>query len=232
MYEDKDELNIVIVGLGGIGSILVENLSRFLNYSSNKEFKCFLVDGDTYEERNKERQEFEGIGNKAEIKVRELEVKFQRIQYDSISKYVNEENIDGIINEDDIVFICVDNHKTRKLISDYCTNLNNIVLISGGNELDDGNVQTFFKLNGDEIICPITKYHKEIKNPTDRSPDEIGCDELIEIEPQIHITNLFVATIMYSTFYNIFVDNNFDIVETYFQRNPPSMLSYTKKERP
>ena len=40
-----EKLSIVVVGLGGVGSILIERLGRFLNYC-DYEANMLLVDGD------------------------------------------------------------------------------------------------------------------------------------------------------------------------------------------
>ena len=42
--------NIKVIGLGGIGSYLVEPLTRYLTYNIDQsELKLTLIDGDTYE---------------------------------------------------------------------------------------------------------------------------------------------------------------------------------------
>ena len=40
-------LNITVIGLGGVGTILIERLCRFLNYSADYDAELLLVDGDT-----------------------------------------------------------------------------------------------------------------------------------------------------------------------------------------
>jgi tRNA A37 threonylcarbamoyladenosine dehydratase len=92
-----NKMFITIIGLGGVGSILVERLCRFINYSSDIIAEILLVDGDAYEMKNYERQEFNSLGNKAEIKADELELKFSNIQFDTVPHYINQNNIDEII---------------------------------------------------------------------------------------------------------------------------------------
>jgi len=55
---DQDRKRIVVIGLGGIGSALVEPLCRFLNFDDKAEWQVVLVDGDNYEEKNTSRQTF------------------------------------------------------------------------------------------------------------------------------------------------------------------------------
>ena len=45
-------MNIKIIGLGGVGTILADALSRYLNYSDISYVKMTFVDGDSYEKKN------------------------------------------------------------------------------------------------------------------------------------------------------------------------------------
>lgn len=211
-----EQTNIVIVGLGGIGSILSGSLSRFLNYNKTSLFSIVLVDGDRYEVKNLERQDFQKAGgNKAEVKKEELQEKFDNLIFESFPKFVNEDTIKNVIKEKDIVFLCVDNHKSRKLVSDYCSNLKDVVLISGGNEVDEGNVQIFVKKEGEKITPSLTDYHKELQNPSDKSPEEMSCEELSKSEPQLYFANLMVASYMCAALYNV-MNQRYIFSEVYF----------------
>ena len=112
-------MQIVIVGLGGIGSSLCESLARFINYSTDLNPEILLVDGDEYEPKNFERQVFLDMGNKAEVKADELLMKFPNLRVDSYDAYINEANIADVIRNGDIVFMCVDNHKTRMIVNNF-----------------------------------------------------------------------------------------------------------------
>ena len=74
------EMKIVVIGLGGVGSILCERLARFLNYSAELNAELYLVDGDIYETKNYERQEFTQMGNKAEIKAGDLDEQYPQLK--------------------------------------------------------------------------------------------------------------------------------------------------------
>lgn len=208
--------NIIIIGLGGIGSVLSERLARFLNYNREYLINILLVDGDSYEPKNQERQDFLQFGNKAEIKADELTMKFNEIEFDTFSSYINEDNISEVIREGDIVFICVDNHKSRMIINNYCKTLNNVMLISGGNELTDGNAQLYVREGGEDKTPDLCTYHPEIANPDDRLPEEMSCEELSHSDPQLYFTNLGVATLMCWMFYNAFINKEYDRSEVYF----------------
>ncbi len=193
--------SIKVIGIGGIGTNLLFLLCRHLN--SQGESRLFLVDGDEFESRNAIRQDFLKIGNKAKVKAEELANKFEDVSFRAIPDFVTEENIDSIVEEGDIVFMAVDNHATRKLISDHCQKLSNITLISGGNELTDGNVQTYIRCDGEDMTLPLTSFHPEIKNPTDKSPGEMSCEERAK-QPgsrQILVANAGAAWLMYVAFW-------------------------------
>ena len=211
-----NEYRIVVVGLGGVGSILIERLCRFLNYSQDINATIRLVDGDHYELKNYERQEFYQMGNKAEIKVTELANKFRQLDLNSYDEFVTTENISHMINDGDIIFLCVDNHKTRMIVSNYCKTLKNVALISGGNEFTDGNVQVYVRKNGKDLTPDLCKYHPEIANPDDKLPTEMSCEELATSDPQLYFTNLGVATLMCWAFYNAVIKESYEKSEVYF----------------
>jgi len=209
-------MNVVVVGLGGVGSILVERLCRFINFSNDLTANLLLVDGDTYEVKNYERQEFIRMGKKAEIKATELAMKFSKIRIDAFEEYITPENIGDVIKEGNIIFMCVDNHKTRMIVSNYCKELQDVVLISGGNEFTDGNVQLYVRKDSKDLTPDLCKYHPEIANPDDKLPNEMSCEELSQSDPQLYFTNLGVATLMCWTFYNSVVLENYERSEVYF----------------
>jgi len=209
-------MNIVIIGLGGIGSILCERIARYLTYSAEAGIKLLLVDGDEYEPKNFDRQDFTRMGNKAEVKAADLKMQFSRLNVSSYPAFVNESNLAQDITEGSIVFLCVDNHKTRMIVSNYTNKLTDVTLISGGNDLIDGNVQIYIRKDGNDITPDLCSYHPEIANPDDKLPEEMSCEELAESEPQLYFTNLGVATIMCWAFYNVVVKGEYEKSEVYF----------------
>ncbi len=199
-------MDISIIGLGGIGSILCERLARFLNYSSGlSSSHIILVDGDHYEDKNYERQEFGQIGNKAKTKAIELQIQFPDLNVTAHEVFVNETTAPGIIKEGSVVLLCVDNHKTRKIVSNYCKQLENVTLISGGNDFVDGNVQIYVRKDGEDLTPDLCSYHPEIANPDDKLPEEMSCEELSNSSPQLYFANLGAATLMCWSFYNFVV---------------------------
>jgi molybdopterin/thiamine biosynthesis adenylyltransferase len=191
-----------VIGTGGVGTALLPFLCRYLNFEAQGS-RVVLVDGDSFEPKNSARQDFGRMGNKAQVKAGELAGKFTQISFRARAEVVTEQNIASIIEKGDTIFLGVDNHKTRKLVSDHCQTLSDITLISGGNELTDGNVQAFVKKDGKELTLPITEFHPEIESPVDKNPGEMSCGERAE-QPssrQIIFTNMIVASWMLAAFW-------------------------------
>ncbi len=197
---------VIIIGLGGIGSALVEPLARYLNYNGGPK-ELTLVDGDSYEKRNLERQKaaIEDLDrNKAEVHAVRLRSTFKGLTVAWHGEYATAANIRSLIRDGDLVFACVDNHSTRKMLQDHCQRLRDVILISGGNELYDGNAQVFIKRAGRQLTPTIHKYHPEIAFPADKPPDQLSCDELAAMgNEQLLFTNLTVAVLMLNAFYGV-----------------------------
>lgn len=195
-------LEIKVIGIGGIGCALLPFLARYLNFRGERA-RITLVDGDDFERRNADRQAFGTLGNKAKVKAAEIAREFEGLSFRAVPEFVTEANITQSIQDGDIIFLAVDNHKTRKLVSNYCEKLVDVTLISGGNDFTDGNVQVHIRQGSRDLTAPVTRFHPEIQNPTDRSPAEMSCEELMEQgAPQLLFTNLAVASSMLNVFYS------------------------------
>jgi molybdopterin/thiamine biosynthesis adenylyltransferase len=175
-----------------------------------------LVDGDQYEEKNLPRQRFEERGNKSEVTVARLGDQFPDLFLESFPLYINDQNIDTVLSGADVIFMCVDNHKTRRMVSHFCAEQDNIVLISGGNDSSEdgsqgqmGDVQVFVRENGENKTRPPHEIHDTIENPPedDEHPEEVeereGCLEEQEGAAQLLISNNFAATLMLNSFHGL-----------------------------
>jgi len=194
-------LDIKVIGIGGIGCALLPHLARYL-HADGERARLTLVDGDAFEVRNGDRQAFPELGNKAKVKASELARQFEGLSIRAVPEFVTPENVGRLIRSSDVVILAVDNHKTRRLVSDHCQVLFEVTLISGGNDCTDGNVQIYVRQAGRDVTLPLTRFHPEIADPQDRSPHEMSCDELSqEAVPQLLFTNLAVASAMLNAFY-------------------------------
>jgi len=211
--------NIYMVGMGGIGSQLCEPICRFINYLDNKnDFTITFIDGDEYESSNQSRQtiELSDVGeNKAICQYTKIYNLFPYLEINANAIYINKQNIKDCFDKPDentIILSGVDNDKTRNVIQEYCGSLKNVLLLSGGNEYIDGDVQIYARRKGVDLTPPIWKWNSNIKNPKDRSPEEIGCDELVESTPQLIFTNGMVSACMCMAFYNYYKMFETDII--------------------
>ncbi len=194
-------LEIKVIGIGGIGCALLPHLARYLQ-ATGEPARLTLVDGDAFEARNGDRQAFSELGNKAKAKASELARQFEGLSFRAVPEYVTPENVGTIIRSGDVVFLGVDNHKTRRVVSDHCQTLADVSLFSGGNDYTDGNVQVYLRRADRDVTLPLTRFHPEIADPKDRSPHELSCDDLSrDAAPQLLFTNLAVASAMLNAFY-------------------------------
>ena len=208
-------MEIKVIGVGGIGCALLPHLCRYLSHGSSstgpgdgngaaagRRARVTLVDGDAFEARNAARQAFPAAGNKAQVKAAELAREFPALSLRAVPEFIHPGNAAALVRPGDVVFLGVDNHSTRKAVSDHCRTLRDVVLISGGNDLTDGNVQVYVRRAGEDVTLPLTRFHPEIADPSDRSPAEMSCEELARAgAPQLLFTNLAVASAMLNAFY-------------------------------
>jgi molybdopterin/thiamine biosynthesis adenylyltransferase len=196
-------LEIKAIGIGGIGCALLPFLCRYLQYSETRA-RITLIDGDRFERSNAPRQAFSRLGNKADVKALELAREYEVLSIRAAPEYVTEANVARLIGEGEVVFLMVDNHASRNLVSRHAATLAQITLISGGNDYEDGNVQIYVRQDGQDLTPSLTRYHPEIANPQDQNPASMSCEELMAAgAPQLLFANLMVASLMLNAFYTI-----------------------------
>ena len=212
----------ILVGAGGIGTWLAAGLVRLLEWKFPGS-ALIIVDGDTYEEKNKERQDFTKLGNKAVVKAAELVPQFPNTTIIPLAKWVVDDNFAGVVDDDspkitasqliregDVVFAVVDNFAARKIIFDAATKFNNVDVFTGGND-DDlfGSIYHYQKRDGVEITAHPAEYHPEYDNPPDKNPGELSCQDRAQIEggTQLLATNMAVASFILGRVQKIIVSN-------------------------
>jgi hypothetical protein len=205
---------VVFIGLGGIGMPAARTAATFLaglqGAAPDQETNILLCDGDNFGQSNVYRMDVPKFSNKAEAIGLDILERYCDVPGFTVRwrpEYVTPENISQIIQAGDCVLLAVDNHKTRKLVSDHCETLSDVVLISGGNDGVDeetsgtyGNVQVHLREDGYDLTAPLTHFHPDIANPTDKAPHELDCNELVAAGvPQIAMANMAVASAMLNT---------------------------------
>ena len=211
---------IIVIGCGGVGSNLLDWVVRYLQ-GKEEEYRLVMCDGDKIEAKNLSRQSFsinDFDENKAEAKRNKLEELLFRenVSLVALPLYIDTTNVNAYIRENSIVILAVDNYKTRKIIQEYTLKLKDIVLISIGNELIDGDMAVFIKKDGKEVAPPIWTDHKEIKNAKDKLPNELDCNQLAISQPQLINTNLMGALLALNTLHLILNGKNINYKEIYF----------------
>ena len=198
---------IVMIGQGGIGTILSRFLVLFIATLPGK-YRVLFCDGDAYKTGNKYRMDIPDYDNKAVALARELNDRLGRpgLSLRPYPHYLNQTNRSEVIREGDLVLLSVDNHATRKSVSDHCQTLRDVALVSGGNDgVGDGqrgtygNVQLYVRQDGNELAgAPLDRFHPEIANPDDQNPDDShDCMQLDQAGVAQYLpVNLMVASAM------------------------------------
>lgn len=135
-FDDIKKKKVLIIGLGGVGSYVVESLVR-CGISD-----ITLVDNDTIDITNLNRQLMANKNNIGKLKTDELYLRIKNINEDCQvtlkNIFVSEENIDEVITDFDYVVDACDTVKTKLAIISVC-NQKNIKLISAmgtGNKMN------------------------------------------------------------------------------------------------
>ena len=209
-----DDLTVKLIGLGGVGSIVARYGAMFLA-SFDRSVQFFLIDGDAFEASNATRMYFSRAGNKATVVCDDLAGRFAEtpLSLIPVEEYVTPENLDRLIRDGDIVLLCVDNHATRKAVSEHAATLNDVVVVSGGNDGigEDssgrllrgtyGNCQIHIRSDGADRCPSLLRYHPEIAEPEDQLPTDESCTALVASVPQLLFANLMTACTILTTFW-------------------------------
>ncbi len=201
---------IKIIGLGGVGCLVLQFLTVFLR-NLGRPVRLVLVDGDQFEPANLGRMAFSSMGNKAQVKAAETAAFLgtSDVTVAAVPEFVNAENVGRLILPGDCVFLAVDNHGTRRLVSEHAETLSDVAIFSGGNDgvnLPEqrgtyGNVQIAIRAGGIARTAPLTRYHPEIAQAAGGLPGPHNCGQLAASQPQIFFTNVAVASALLSAFF-------------------------------
>lgn len=95
-----------------------------------------------------------------------------------------------------VVFLCVDNKKTRYEIQEHMSRFDNCLLINGGNDKVSGQINVYERRDGRSLDPKISEIYPDISPTADKRPDEVGCGEVAPQHDQIAITNSIIANFM------------------------------------
>ena len=174
-------MKILFVGMGGTNTYTARPLLRYFNTLDIPDKEVIFMDGDSYDIGNMNRQDFNPDHvsvNKAEAKVRELKQDFPNMLLTAVPEYLSEKSMDYYITNDMVVMVAVDCMKTRRLIDERAQQLENVLVISMGNELIDGDAFVYCRVNGKEITPSIQKGHPEISTAKEPTRSEMSCEQI------------------------------------------------------
>lgn len=211
---------VIIVGCGGVGGWVARGLIKMLDFVAEGS-TLILVDGDSYEPKNHDRQVFAKYGNKAQVLSKELVELSRYTTVIALDKWVveslearspaavAEDNDDDSDTGDDkviasalldtegtILIPAVDNWKVRKVLIDAAQGLSNIdVFMSGNDDASYGTLYHYRRRDGKDVTVNPVDIHPELANPQDRNPGELSCEERAAIDggTQLLATNMGVA---------------------------------------
>lgn len=239
----------LIIGAGGVGSWLAPACVRMLEYAAPGSM-LVIVDGDQYEEKNKERQNFRGAGNKAEVLAAELAPEFLQTMVIPMAKWVvselpeeeGDEEEEGeagkitakrLLKNGDVVYAVVDNFKARKDICDAAAEVDDIDVFLGGNDEGlYGSVQHYRRRNGKDVTEHPAVRNPEIADPADRNPGDMSCAERAKIEggTQFIASNFGVAAWLLGRTQEVILnDGNMDANNIYFDLGLGMAQAYDRR---
>jgi len=195
-FNKVSNLNILVIGLGGVGGYVVESFARCgVN-------NLTLVDFDKVDITNINRQiiaNYNSIGN---LKTDEFKNRIALINKNcnvkTISEFINEDNIELLFNEKyDYIVDCCDTVKTKELIIKYAKekDLKFITCCGTGNKLDPTKlvVTDISKTNYDPLAKILRKYVRD-----NHIKGKVLCcsstEKQVDVNSKIIASNSFVPS--------------------------------------
>lgn len=231
-------IHLKLVGVGGIGTWFVSAAANVLEVHAPGSMVS-LYDGDNFEPKNKERQNFSRMGNKAISVAGTLREGLNNTYVNAYPVWIvsdeaaaaatDPEDADAgvskvaasdILDENDVIVLAVDNFAARKLIFDAAQSIDNIDIFSGGNgdltagDALFGNVYHYRRRNGVDVTAHPGHYHEEFLNPQDRNPGELSCAERAKLEggSQVVAANMTVAAIILAKMSETILTENEEVI--------------------
>lgn len=228
-------MKAVILGAGGIGYYLAPHLLRLLeNVSKVKTAldkkpnehvlelverllntdELLIVDGDLIEDKNLDRVfRADVVGtNKAVALSRLLEPEAKKIKINTFPQFIDEDSAvdhEWLFEDSPLIFSCVDNNPTRRLIFSSLAQAEDCINIDGGNDEDSGQVVYWQRSKGVDITeSPLQIFEELSHKKSDEKFPTQHCLERVISEPQSFVTNAQVALSMVTTVLRIIKNNS------------------------
>lgn len=211
--------DIFCIGAGGTGGNFLKEFGRFLAFFHEEDtsWSLHIIDGDTIEERNAERQPFlssDVMQHKAAVMAEGL-VDCMGLPGRSVTAYPQYidtyEQLHAIIGasadtykESVVILIgCVDNHRARQVMHEAFERMPNIIYIDSANEFEEGEVVVGIRLKKKEFAPPRAYYFPEVLTDKGKRASEVSCGTVNVSAPQHLVTNLTAAQHILSFVVNV-----------------------------
>ncbi|MGH2604524.1 MAG: hypothetical protein ACRDJ9_34690, partial [Dehalococcoidia bacterium] len=152
-----------------------------------------------------------------------------------IGDYLTEANVATVIRDDDVVLLAVDNHWTRFVVDKHLATLDEVTLISGGNDETDGNVQLVRRRYDEYVDGSLAEIHAEIGRATEAEfAARNGCERQTGERPQLVVTNLMVASAMLNCLWAVLERGSVSYSEVYLDviANAMRSRSWLRQRQP
>lgn len=207
-------MRFIVIGVGGTGGWLSMGLAASIEFTKEIEPKeLVLIDGDNFEPKNQERQHFAQLGNKAQVRAAEIQPIYPRTYIVPRDLWVVDEEPESeientkviaasrLLEDGDVVFLCVDNFKCRADVINAASEVPNIhVFLLGNGGVEDGDeffgsVYHYHRVDGGDVTANPLEFKPELFDPPDRNPGLMSCQERAALDggTQVIWTNMAVA---------------------------------------
>jgi hypothetical protein len=162
-----------------------------------------LIDPDTVSPKNLGRQLFiSADGHKVDVYAEAVR-SLTGYSCDSFAVIASESNIDDLVGDGDVVFVCPDNHACRRVVAERARHLQNVVVFTAGNEAFTGNVHAYIRQGNREVTKHLKDCHPDVYTG-EQNPLTIGmsCSNLMDHgNYQILTTNFATASLAIQMFF-------------------------------
>ncbi len=171
----------------------------------NVTWELSIIDGDTVEARNAERQPFvssDAMQHKSAVMAEALVdcLGLPQSRITAYTRYIDDyDDLKGIIrysgtgNSMVLLIGCVDNHRARQVMHEAFYDIRNIIYLDSANEFAEGEVVCGIRVDGKEVAPPRAFYFPEVLKDKGKRASELSCGVVNESAPQHLVTNLTAA---------------------------------------
>jgi len=176
---------LVFVGLGG-NSFGPLAIGLHLAHK-HPDLEVVLVDGKSYKPTHADHEFFLRPGPKAHVQALLLNNAYPNLHVVPVTTFVDRTTSDNaiaineLLNEGDYIILVVDNHETRRLVTEHVMTMQDATLISGAVDGDDVGIWVHLRRQGRDLMTPPLTRYPDIKAAHEQLPsamfDRTGCIE-------------------------------------------------------